>query len=73
MEIDLALLGILAAIAFFAGFIHSAIGFGFGIVAISLLPFFNFVLSQFFHFLISKLRNLESLYVVAQSTEPAEV
>ena len=40
MEIDLALLGILAAIAFFAGFIHSAIGFGFGIVAISLLPFF---------------------------------
>ena len=40
MEIDLALLGILAAIAFFSGFIHSAIGFGFGIVAISLLPFF---------------------------------
>ncbi|MDB4476713.1 sulfite exporter TauE/SafE family protein [Rhodopirellula sp.] len=40
MEIDLTLLGILAVIAFFAGFIHSAIGFGFGIVAISLLPFF---------------------------------
>ena len=40
MEIDLTLLVILAAIAFFAGFIHSAIGFGFGIVAIALLPFF---------------------------------
>lgn len=40
MEIELTLLGILVAIAFFAGFIHSAIGFGFGIVAISLLPFF---------------------------------
>lgn len=40
MEIDFTLLVILAAIAFFAGFIHSAIGFGFGIVAIALLPFF---------------------------------
>jgi hypothetical protein len=30
---------ILAAIAILAGFIHSAIGFGFGIVAISLIPF----------------------------------
>ena len=40
METSLTLLGILAAIAFFAGFVHSAIGFGFGIVAISLLPFF---------------------------------
>lgn len=40
MEIDFTLLAILAAIAFFAGFIHSAIGFGFGIVAIALLPFF---------------------------------
>lgn len=40
MELDITLLAILAAIAFFAGFIHSAIGFGFGIVAIALLPFF---------------------------------
>ncbi|HBV66535.1 MAG TPA: hypothetical protein DEF45_26360 [Rhodopirellula sp.] len=40
MEIDFTLLVILAAIAFFAGFIHSAIGFGFGIVAIAMLPFF---------------------------------
>ncbi len=40
METDFILLVILAAIAFFAGFIHSAIGFGFGIVAIALLPFF---------------------------------
>ena len=39
MEIDFTLLAILAAIAFFAGFIHSAIGFGFGIVAIAMLPF----------------------------------
>lgn len=29
----------IAAIAFLAGFVHSAIGFGFGIVAISLIPF----------------------------------
>ena len=41
MEIDPDLLGSLAAIAFLAGFIHSAIGFGFGIVAVSLLPFFT--------------------------------
>ncbi len=33
------LLAAIAAIALVAGFIHSAIGFGFGIVAISLLPF----------------------------------
>lgn len=33
------LLAAIGAIAFFAGFLHSAIGFGFGIVAISLLPF----------------------------------
>ena len=39
MEIDFTLLAILAAIAFLAGFIHSAIGFGFGIVAIAMLPF----------------------------------
>lgn len=39
MEGDVALLATLAGIAFLAGFIHSAIGFGFGIVAISLMPF----------------------------------
>jgi uncharacterized membrane protein YfcA len=33
------LLGAIGAIAMLAGFVHSAIGFGFGIVAISLLPF----------------------------------
>ena len=33
------LLSAIGAIAFFAGFLHSAIGVGFGIVAISLLPF----------------------------------
>jgi uncharacterized membrane protein YfcA len=33
------LLGTIAAIAILAGFVHSAIGFGFGIVAISLMPF----------------------------------
>ncbi len=33
------LLGVIAAIAVLSGFIHSAIGFGFGIVAISLMPF----------------------------------
>ena len=32
-------LGLIAAIAVLSGFIHSAIGFGFGIVAISLMPF----------------------------------
>ena len=31
---------IVTVIAFVAGFIHSAIGFGFGIVAIALLPLF---------------------------------
>ncbi|MGI9474390.1 MAG: sulfite exporter TauE/SafE family protein [Rubripirellula sp.] len=39
MGSEIALFATLAAIAFLAGFIHSAIGFGFGIVAISLLPF----------------------------------
>ena len=33
------LLGLIAAIAVLSGFVHSAIGFGFGIVAISLMPF----------------------------------
>lgn len=33
------LLCMIGAIAFLAGFLHSAIGFGFGMVAISLLPF----------------------------------
>jgi uncharacterized membrane protein YfcA len=33
------LLGTIAVIAILAGFVHSAIGFGFGIVAISLMPF----------------------------------
>lgn len=33
------LLGSIGAITLLAGFVHSAIGFGFGIVAISLLPF----------------------------------
>lgn len=37
-EVGLVLAAI-AMIAFLAGFVHSAIGFGFGIVAISLLPF----------------------------------
>ena len=32
-------LGLIAVIAVLSGFIHSAIGFGFGIVAISLMPF----------------------------------
>ena len=40
MVTEFTLLAMIAAIAFFAGFIHSAIGFGFGIVAIALLPFF---------------------------------
>lgn len=39
MEGEVALLATLAGIAFLAGFIHSAVGFGFGIVAISLMPF----------------------------------
>jgi uncharacterized membrane protein YfcA len=40
MEADVwLLLGLIAAIAVLSGFIHSAIGFGFGIVAISLIPF----------------------------------
>ncbi len=39
MEGEIALLGWIAAIAILSGFIHSAIGFGFGIVAISLMPF----------------------------------
>lgn len=33
------LLAVVAVIALLAGFIHSAVGFGFGIVAISILPF----------------------------------
>ena len=37
MVTEFTLLAMIAAIAFFAGFIHSAIGFGFGIVAIALL------------------------------------
>lgn len=38
MEWDFVLLTAIVAIGFFAGFVHSAIGFGFGIVAITLLP-----------------------------------
>lgn len=34
-----ALIGLVAVIAFVAGFVHSGIGFGFGIVAIGLMPF----------------------------------